>query len=490
MAGGPADKILQTDAGKKAVQEAAVKRAEISGSSNPAQAGQSALDRLIGSVSGGSTSPDWFASTLGVEVSAAQKAQIIDRWNKENPDDPIASDADFNAKLSVPSPYAKRMVQDAVWGTKPDQSWSIRVGPGDSGLLKVQDSQMKAVMKLYGYNEDTLTALLRDGLDLGVSKLPVAAQHEDRGGSYIPKPDLGNVSWQPLMAIARKTGMSNDSLVAPTIDVAGTARFFDGKGPAKFSPDYYAASQRYKLGLDKYGDPLLAYLSTFDESLASRLVVADGNVSAEDQTAMGQLLLDGFGQASGGDAQGAADVLMQLGQFTSNSALKKALGKQAVGPKGPVVQLPDPEKIRQATQEVWQSLMLGDPDEATYNSIITAINSNVAQNTNAAYAGGTTVTDLDPMAKIKAEAQQTSIYHELFGNKPQGMSDAEYVGMQKQGVASMLGNETDPNLVRAGMRSGNYQGAVGSTLGSSQAWQNSTFMDRLARAATAANEVT
>jgi hypothetical protein len=204
VAGGPTDPILNNDAGKAKVKELSTKAAEASGSSNPGQAGQSALDRLTASLSGGSTSPDWFASSLGVaEVSPDQRQQIIDRWNKENPDDPINSDADFNQKLSVPSPYARRMVQDAVWGTKPDQTWSIRIGPGDAGLLKVQDSQMKAVQKLYGYNEDTLTALLRDGMDLGLSKLPVAAQHEDHGGSYTPKPDIGNVAWQPLMAIAR-----------------------------------------------------------------------------------------------------------------------------------------------------------------------------------------------------------------------------------------------------------------------------------------------
>jgi hypothetical protein len=496
-AGGPLDPILNNDAGKAEIKKISTKAAEAAGSSDPATAGQSALDRLTATLTGGSTSPDWFAGTLGVpEVTADQKQEIIKTWNQENPEDPISSDADFNSKLGTPSPYVRRMVQDAVWGTRPDQAWSIRVGPGDAGVLKVADSQMKAVQKLYGYDEHTLTALLRDGMDLGITKVAGAPSVYDQmsaatgQGSITPK--IGNVSWAPLMAIARKTGMSNSDVKTSVYDAMSEVTG-QGTARAKFSPEYYAASQRYKQGLDKYGDPLMAYLATFDESLASRLVVADGTISDRDATAMGQLLLDGFGQASGGDAQGAADVLMQLGQFTSNGALKKALGKQqkaAAEPKGPVVQLPDPEKIRQATQEVWQSLMLGDPDEATMNSIIGAINSNVSSNTASAYEGGVTVTDMDPMAKIKMEAKNTSIYHELFGNKPQGMSDEEYVQMQKQGVGSMLGNETDPNLVRAGMRSGNYQGAVGSALGSSQAWQNSTFMDRLARAGVAANEVT
>ena len=117
------------------------------------------------------------------------------------------------------------------------------------------------------------------------------------------------------------------------------------------------------------------------------------------------------------------------------------------------------------------------------NSIVSTINSTVS--------GAATDQSIDVSAQIRKGIEADPQYKELYGKMPAGMTPEEYQAQYRAGAATLLGNEApDPNAIRSGLRSGNYQTTLGRVAGGKQAWNNSSFLGRLAQAAQVVSENT
>jgi hypothetical protein len=73
-------------------------------------------------------------------------------------------------------------------------------------------------------------------------------------------------------------------------------------------------------------------------------------------------------------------------------------------------------------------------------------------------------------------------YSELYGKKPGGMNESEYQSQFVGGVQDILGAEADIDAVRSGLRSGDYQSAVGVAAIGGMKGQNSRLLGRWATA--------
>ena len=100
------------------------------------------------------------------------------------------------------------------------------------------------------------------------------------------------------------------------------------------------------------------------------------------------------------------------------------------------------------------------------------------------YASAPDEQQVNVEARIRQYVEELPQYGEFYGNKPGGVTEGQYQSVMNAGSRSMLGNEGDLTQAGAlGMKSGKYQTAVGAAMGTSAAYDNSTFMGRLAQAA-------
>jgi hypothetical protein len=145
------------------------------------------------------------------------------------------------------------------------------------------------------------------------------------------------------------------------------------------------------------------------------------------------------------------------------------------GGGGRTVMKPDPVAIRQATEDMYRSLYLEDPTDEQLNAM--------AAKVEAAIVGAPDDQNVDGNARVRDVVESDPMYQKYYGNKPGGMSEEEYQGMHRAAQSSMLGEELAGNAaVRLGMQEGSYQTTVGATMGMKEAWDNSTFLGRLAQA--------
>jgi hypothetical protein len=125
---------------------------------------------------------------------------------------------------------------------------------------------------------------------------------------------------------------------------------------------------------------------------------------------------------------------------------------------------------------MYKSLYLQDPTDAQLDGFVSSVTSQVM--------GAADNQTIEPGARIRDLIEKDGAHRELYGAMPKGMTESEYQGQFRAGASSMLGQEAaDPNVLRSGMRQGEYQTTVGAAAGSKKAWGNSTFLGRLASAA-------
>lgn len=246
-----------------------------------------------------------------------------------------------------------------------------------------------------------------------------------------------------------------------------------------WTPQYLR--QQYQQGVEAYqGDDRLALIHVFDPALAQKLSASGGDVSKMDwrdgeklaslTRAAGFTSLDQFAgtiQEMGYGEAGGFDVMSQL---------LKSLEAMRAGGGGRTVMKPDPVAIRQATKDMYRSLYLEDPTDDQLNAMAAKVES--------AIAGAPDDQSVDGNARVRDVVESDPKYQQFYGKKPGGMSEEEYQGMHRAAQGSMLGEElADNQAVRLGMQEGQYQTTVGAAAGTKEAWDNSTFLGRLARAA-------
>jgi hypothetical protein len=301
-----------------------------------------------------------------------------------------------------------------------------------------------------------------------------------------------------------RIAQGNAQVISDTLEGRPTQTRFDAGGVPKDEP-YGAPTQRptgiariaadFKHGMSRFEDPGIALIYTLDPELAVRIWRRgqDGQpLSGTDEMRVQELAgLAGYSNTAAwrdalvtsGDPRFASLTDDWLSGYFQRVDAQRAFEERDLTDDGTTPQRPDPVQIEQAVKDMWRNLFLEDPDPAVAAQFTAQLN--------AAIGGLGEGESIDPNARLRQFAEGSDQYQEYYGRKPAGMAEEEYQGMFRSGQRSVLGNELAGNAaVKAGMREGQYQTTVGAAAGTREAWDNSTFLGRLARAAQLVNENT
>lgn len=243
------------------------------------------------------------------------------------------------------------------------------------------------------------------------------------------------------------------------------------------------------IGMSRYNDGTLAFIHALDHQLASRLEATGGDPAKMDPADAQQAydyLVTGFGETHerfGADplANPTRDVLAQLDSFFNIQNAGRAGG--GGGGAATVVRQLDEVAARERIRQMWEAMFLENPQENLVNAFINQLQGQLR----AAPPGQ----EFDVSARINDWLRGTDKFQELFGQKPEGLSEEQFQQQFFAGSADLLGAEApDIGAIRTGMRTGDFQATLGAIAGSGRAWQNSRFLERWARAAQSVSSLT
>tara|TARA_R110001606_G_scaffold101624_12_gene223114 strand:- start:5706 stop:7472 length:1767 start_codon:yes stop_codon:yes gene_type:complete len=244
-------------------------------------------------------------------------------------------------------------------------------------------------------------------------------------------------------------------------------------------------------GIDLYGNiETFGILHAVDPGLAARLWAAEGDftkVSPNDTNLVGMymsraipgageagdllaqtLVRWGYGEAAGDalviDLMARADVVNNPGDYGPNA---NGSGEKTI---------PDRVAVEARARDLMETMY---PQGAAESEIADITDRVIAEYMD---APDDQMYDLD--SQTESAVRGLPQYEKFYGNKPGGVSDSRYAASMTLGAQSILGAEAGlTGAAGLGMQSGKYQTAVGAAAGSSLAFDNSTFMGRLAQAA-------
>lgn len=258
-----------------------------------------------------------------------------------------------------------------------------------------------------------------------------------------------------------------------------------GLGVAKIATNYQA-------GLDKYGDPAMAYIHALDPGLAARLFASGGDetkVSNQDIIQAGNLMNKGGWDPTVMAAQGygSADTLKDFMDrlLAKGNAAKKA----ALDAQGPVQNFTDPTAIKENVRTLWNHLFGVDPSQTVMDTMSAEYHKMEASAPLADASKGVNGVNIDPTSEIQQMIQGSAMYKKYYGNKG-GLADDVYHQQFLSGAGSILGAQADNNSVLTGMAQGNYGTTVGAAAVTGIDTSNSTFLGNLANAAQVVNNMT
>jgi hypothetical protein len=251
-----------------------------------------------------------------------------------------------------------------------------------------------------------------------------------------------------------------------------------GGGPN--APGIHGIRNSLYTGLERYNDnQVLAVLHVLDPGLASRIAATGGDpekLDPRDNARAYDLLIDAGVVER--DANGFRPDNAVLANMASYFGIGQGAGGGGGGGGGRIRRTIDPEQVRQAANSMWESVLRGGdaPDE-----LVSALQKSLQSALDKAPEGQ----DFDISARLQTWIESQPRYGQLYGKKPGGTTDQEWMGQFISGQQSILGQEipTGGDPVALGMESGTYQTAVGAAAGTKAAWNNSTWMERLANAA-------
>lgn len=253
-----------------------------------------------------------------------------------------------------------------------------------------------------------------------------------------------------------------------------------GGGPQ--APGIYGIRNNLYTGLERYNNnQTLAVLHVLDPGLAARIAATGGDLEKLDQRDSARaydLLID------------AGVVDRQKNGFRPDSAILAemasyfGIGAGAGRGGGRVRRVIDSIAVKQSVDQLWQSMFRAEapPD------LVAQFTKNLQAQLDKAPEGQ----DFDISARVDEFLHGQSQYTKMYGKKPEGTTDQEWQAQFVSGQQSILGAEipTGADPIALGMESGSYQTAVGAAAGTKQAWDNSTWMGRLAQAAQSVAENT
>ena len=233
---------------------------------------------------------------------------------------------------------------------------------------------------------------------------------------------------------------------------------------------YDTEKPKFDAALASYGEgnELAAIVSMHNKDLADKMVVDPASMTASDWTKV----YDVFGGLDPSSIGIARDAISKYRQSASDS-----------GPKITIVQ-PDRTKISEGFRQLYQQLFMADPTPDELNALV----ENVAgQYVSAQYARR----DFDTGAAMTEATRGTDLYSQLYGAKPTGLSEADYIGQfQRAGSALLGGAAPSAAAVQAGMRANdvNLTGQV--TVANQSTWQNSSWLENFYKAMQTINSMT
>jgi hypothetical protein len=497
-------------AGDKVVADAAKKSGTPEGDLNAALAAAQAGDL-----------PAAIASALGsssgspVQPSPEQLSTLIKSWNSSGLK-PVNSVSELYGaiKQSGDSPAVKSLIANAFF---PDAQVSYSIKLANGKTFAIDPGTKDAADQLFGAGA-ALTKIIQTADAYGVV-------HAGEDGQ--------NLAWQPVLAIAKALGLTNGEMEralakqGPTeagvpgpvgpgqhtnigseiAQANATNEVFNshglenqtsrssGPGNDKFAAEmatgqHMTFTQRvgaYGQALKLYNDPTLAYLASFDPALAARLSTAKkaDDITAADKLKAGQLM------ANGGFDQAA---LSKVGFFTQTGVdqlLNGVAGGGAGGGSGAQVQrsVVDPAAVEKSVRDLWRAWFQRDPTSSEVETFGAQLQG-MLDSASGQQAGGINQ-QVDPQSDLEKYARSSPEYEMLYGQKPTGMSETDYAAQFQGGAKEMIGNQAaDPEDLRRGMQTGDYQTTIGSIAGGPQAMHNSVFLGRLAQAAQLVSENT
>lgn len=457
-----------------------------------------------------SSPPDFIVNQLtgGAQPSAGQEAAMVVTWNRYHPEAPVKSAPELYARMkNVPGsgtpinladPHVVSILQAAVLGEDPTVQTSVKLAADRS--MTIDASTYQSALQNLGLKPSDVAAFARAA---DRAKLIDAS---------------GQPNWQILAMIekARNGGhvgvMEVDKKVKPDLtagrpsDVAANAPTGEKVQPGILTHPYEAAratktwqdALKYQEGLSRYDhNDELALVYTIDPALAARLAAAPKDKWAgADKQKLAQIeVSSGFGQLNNVGQGGLSINDYTDPETKAKKAQASALDQQAIDKAAyendrnrdgipDYKQQPklDQTKVRQAAKDLYQSLFFAEPTDAELARLVGAANG--------AQAAGNGFDQTDPQAALEGAAKTSGAYSELYRNKPGGMSEAEYAQQFKSGVGDIAGAQANPEAIRAGLRTGQYQTAVGAAATGAGIFNNSTFMGRLAGAGQVFSEFT
>jgi hypothetical protein len=413
-------------------------------------------------------------------------------------------------KQSGDSPAVKSLIANAFF---PDAQVSYSIKLANGKTFAIDPGTKAAADQLFGAGA-ALTKIIQTADAYGVV-------HAGEDGQ--------NLAWQPVLAIAKALGLTNGEMeralakqgpteagtpgpVGPgqhtnmgseVAQANATNQVFNshglenqtsrssGPGNAQFAAEmatgqHMTFTQRvgaYGQALKLYNDPTLAYLASFDPALAARLSTAKkaDDITAADKLKAGQLM------ANGGFDQAA---LNKVGFFTQTGVDQLLNGVAGGGAGGQQTQrsVVDPAAVEKSVRDLWRAWFQRDPTSSEVEMFGSQLQG-MLDSASGQQAGGINQ-QVDPQSNLEQYARSSPEYQQLYGQKPTGMDE----GLRPQfqgGAKEMLGNQAaNPEDIRRGMQTGDYQTTVGAVAGGPQAMHNSVFLGRLAQAAQLVSENT
>ena len=145
------------------------------------------------------------------------------------------------------------------------------------------------------------------------------------------------------------------------------------------------------------------------------------------------------------------------------------------GGGGSMRMMPDRTAITQAVTDLYKQFFMQDPSPEEVDDLADTLIRRIMSTP--------TSQQVDANAQLRAILSESPLYNQFYGRLPDGFTEEELQQQALQGQATILGNDfQSKRAAQAGLMDGRYQSAVGAAAASREAFDNSTFMGRLAQA--------
>jgi hypothetical protein len=473
--------------------------------------------------------PVWILDQYG-QLTDEQKLRVLQDANEAYGQDfETFEELAGSGFLSDPTQEILQFVESAVLDVEWFPSFEVPLASGD--LFTVRADEWETTRELYGVDETQLTRLVQLANNLGLKNGPngrvtwqpflavakaagvldrftgAPGERESldefqqrRVGGLLG--DIGN-GLQPGQVPAAPA-VDPGALDLPAVEVEGyfdrspglNRRILEDEGLGNQTLSTRDLVRAYNEGMEMFeGDVGMAYVYALDPYLARRLAGSKGDITQIDGMDMYRLsgLIAAGGFKNSNDfrqrlvQQGYAEAdprnIDLVGSFLDRLAAEEAAaegrsagGSATTGQGEAQIRLPDPAAVDETLRSLYQQLFDTEPSGEQLSRFRSQINGAVRSESD-------NLSGISIDARARQFARDDPRYADLYGNRPENVTEEQYAGQFGAAQQSMLGNELAGNVAKhAGMRSGQYQTSVGAAAGTEEAWDNSTFLGRLAQA--------